>query len=103
MRISLAILLTLTALPSYAGPIRLKGGIALPITISIGVAVSRHEADRSEDLLMRADRGLYAAKRQGRNRVILANDDAAGAGTPAADVVGLRERAGKLDARSELI
>jgi two-component system cell cycle response regulator len=84
-------------------PIRLKNGTALPITISIGVAVSRHQADRSEDLLARADRALYAAKRQGRNRVVLANDDAAGAETPAADIVGLKERAQKLDARSELL
>ena len=83
--------------------IMLKSGVALPITISIGVAVSRHEEDRSEDLLSRADRALYAAKRQGRNRVVLANDDAAGAGTPAAEIVGLKERAEKLDARADPI
>jgi predicted signal transduction protein with EAL and GGDEF domain len=76
--------------------------LSLPITISIGVAVSRHQADRSEDLLSRADQALYAAKRQGRNRVVLANDDA-GAVTPAAEIVGLKERAEKLDARAEPI
>lgn len=85
-------------------PFRLKGGISLPITISVGVAVSRHEADRAEDLLIRADRALYAAKRQGRNRVVLSSDDASGAAvTPPADLVSLRERAEKLGARSELI
>ena len=83
-------------------PMKLKSGLSLPITISIGVAVSRHQGDRAEDLLSRADQALYAAKRQGRNRVVLANDDA-GAVTPAADIVGLKERAENLDARAEPI
>ena len=83
-------------------PMKLKSGLSLPIKISIGVAVSRHQGDRAEDLLSRADQALYAAKRQGRNRVVLANDDA-GAVTPAADIVGLKERAEKLDARAEPI
>ena len=69
-------------------PIRLKNGISLPITISIGVAISRHHGDRAEDLLARADGALYAAKRDGRNRVVLANDNAAGAGAPAAERAG---------------
>lgn len=81
---------------------KLKTGLSLPITISIGVAVSRHQADRAEDLLSRADQALYAAKHQGRNRVVLANDDA-GVVTPAAEIVGLKERAEKLDARAEPI
>ena len=80
---------------------RLKAGIALPITISVGVALSRHQADRSEDLLSRADRALYAAKRQGRNRVVLASDDAGTDPLPA-DLVSLRERAEGLGARPEL-
>lgn len=43
-----------------------------PTTISLGVAVLC-EADRSfSDLLRRADRALYAAKEQGRDRVVVA-------------------------------
>ena len=38
------------------------------LTISIGVTESRH-GDRVEDLLERADRALYSAKADGRNRV----------------------------------
>ena len=46
------------------------GGV--PVTISMGVAVSRAaDADVSE-LLLAADSAVYAAKRNGRNRVELA-------------------------------
>ena len=81
--------------------IRLKSGTALSITISIGVAVSRHQADRAEELLSRADRALYAAKRQGRNRVMLASDVTAGTDTRAANTAGLSERVEKPGAKSE--
>jgi len=49
-----------------------KGGPA-KLTISIGVTVfdPRQSDERSEDLLHRADMALYAAKRTGRNRVVL--------------------------------
>ena len=83
--------------------IRLKDGTSLPITISIGVTVSRHAGDRAADLLARADRALYAAKRQGRNRVVLADDNAAGDLHSAADLSGLAKRTEELDTRSELI
>jgi len=40
------------------------------ITVSIGIATTRHEASLSPDeLQVHADRALYAAKQQGRNRV----------------------------------
>ncbi len=41
------------------------------ITISAGVAVYPDNADTLEQLLRLADRALYAAKHQGRNRVVL--------------------------------
>lgn len=49
-----------------------KGGPA-KLTISIGTTVfdPRQSEERSEELLHRADMALYAAKRSGRNRVIL--------------------------------
>jgi diguanylate cyclase (GGDEF)-like protein/putative nucleotidyltransferase with HDIG domain len=45
------------------------GGMALPVTVSVGAAVV-HEGDGSaEHALDCADRALYAAKRRGRNRI----------------------------------
>jgi two-component system, cell cycle response regulator len=44
----------------------------LPVTISIGVAVTAERGETLEALLKRADDALYAAKNGGRNRVIAA-------------------------------
>lgn len=46
--------------------------LAVPVTISIGVAVGPLHATTAEDLIARADDALFTAKRTGRNRVILA-------------------------------
>lgn len=48
-----------------------RGQSLRQITISVGVAVYPHHADTSEALLRAADRALYDAKHQGRNRVVL--------------------------------
>ncbi len=45
----------------------------LPVTISIGAAQAT-EHDSLTSLIERADRGLYAAKRAGRNRVMLGDE-----------------------------
>jgi two-component system cell cycle response regulator len=42
---------------------------ALPITVSVGVAVASGNADSAEALFHRADKALYRAKKLGRNRV----------------------------------
>lgn len=46
-------------------------GIAVHITISMGVAQVADEIDTPEKLIDQADQALYAAKKGGRNRVIL--------------------------------
>ncbi|WP_084649874.1 PleD family two-component system response regulator [Stappia stellulata] len=42
----------------------------LPVTVSIGVAAHERAGDSGEKLIKRADRALYQAKRDGRNRVV---------------------------------
>ena len=46
--------------------------LAVPVTVSIGVATLAGETDTSEDLLGRADAALYRAKAEGRDRVCAA-------------------------------
>ena len=62
---------------------RLRSSIPSGQTVSAGVA-AWNGTESAGDLLARADRALYGAKRAGRNRVILANDDGAPPGRLAA-------------------
>jgi two-component system cell cycle response regulator len=54
-----------------AKPFLAAPGCHLTVTISLGVASLLNVEDTPEDLLKRADRALYRAKREGRNRVSL--------------------------------
>ncbi len=47
-----------------------ENGSKLPVTISIGIAVTGVAEETLESLLKRADDALYAAKHGGRNRTI---------------------------------
>ncbi|HEV8680560.1 MAG TPA: PleD family two-component system response regulator [Stellaceae bacterium] len=46
-----------------------ESGERLPVTVSVGIAVTGDEKESMEVLLKRADDALYAAKNAGRNRV----------------------------------
>lgn len=57
-------------------PFVLPDGQVIYITISIGLGCSKNVAKNSISLFRRADRALYQAKSDGRNKVIYATDDA---------------------------
>ncbi|WP_412480043.1 GGDEF domain-containing protein [Azonexus sp. IMCC34839] len=57
-------------------------GIRLPITVSIGIAISGDDDASFDDLLSRADMALYEAKAGGRNRVALAAPNPQASNTP---------------------
>jgi len=50
-------------------PVILPGGVAVPVTISVGAALIASGDGSAEHALDFADRALYAAKRHGRNRL----------------------------------
>ncbi len=60
----------------------------LPITISIGIASFDDDNDNDETLIGNADRNLYQAKHEGRNRVVGGHDAATNAG-----ITGIATRA----------
>ena len=53
-------------------PFVLRSGQELHLTASLGIASNAMLVDTPEQLLKEADQALYAAKRNGRNRVVLA-------------------------------
>ena len=50
------------------------GGTELSVTVSVGVAIATTNSVAG-DLIVRADRALYTAKRSGRDRVVVAADE----------------------------
>lgn len=54
--------------------IETENGIVIPVTISIGLAAIDPSVSRYEEILAQADRGLYVAKRSGRNRLSVQSD-----------------------------
>jgi diguanylate cyclase (GGDEF)-like protein len=53
-------------------PIWVPGKVAVPVTISVGVAELPADATNQGGLLWAADKALYAAKARGRNQVVAA-------------------------------
>ncbi|MGJ8646879.1 MAG: GGDEF domain-containing protein [Marinomonas colpomeniae] len=54
--------------------IETEQGIIIPVTISAGLASITSSVSRYEEILAQADKGLYIAKRNGRNRVFVQSD-----------------------------
>jgi diguanylate cyclase (GGDEF)-like protein/PAS domain S-box-containing protein len=52
-----------------------RNGQSIPITISIGIGFRRDADDTFHAIMRRADKALYAAKTQGRNRVVPEGED----------------------------
>ena len=48
-----------------------RNGLRIPVTVSIGAALSPLQASGSEELFELADRALYRAKNSGRNCVVV--------------------------------
>lgn len=59
------------------------GGMAVTMTVSVGVAALEERDQKWEDILHRADEALYHAKQNGRNRVSVHGRDLAQDGQPA--------------------
>jgi len=53
-----------------AEPFRISPDLSISVTSSIGIACLESPEDAPETVLARADKALYAAKRDGRNRVV---------------------------------
>jgi two-component system cell cycle response regulator len=53
-----------------AEPFRVNATTQVPLTTSIGIAMLERTDDTPETIFKRADNALYAAKREGRNRVV---------------------------------
>ncbi len=49
--------------------------VGVPVTVSIGVAVSGEGRVDTDELIARADSSLYAAKAGGRDRVVVGGAD----------------------------
>jgi two-component system cell cycle response regulator len=51
-------------------PFTIGQGTALDVTVSIGVTEMKSPSETAQTLIQRADQALYAAKQDGRNRVV---------------------------------
>ena len=55
----------------------IEAGVTERVTVSVGVASGEHAGEPIEDIVERADRALYSAKRSGRDKVVEAWESAA--------------------------
>ena len=73
-----------------AVPVAIRHDLEIPVTVSIGVALCQDGQSALQDLLGRADRALYRAKRSGRNRVEDQGEDASSDPAPRLRVASAR-------------
>jgi diguanylate cyclase (GGDEF)-like protein len=60
----------------------LAHGLAVPMTVSVGLAAARPKDRQWEDVLRHADEAMYHAKQHGRNRVSVYGEDVARDASP---------------------
>jgi two-component system, cell cycle response regulator len=53
-----------------AEPFEINDHVSLSVTASVGIATFERDRDTPTTFFKRADQALYAAKREGRNRVV---------------------------------
>lgn len=53
--------------------IETEQSLIIPVTVSAGLAAITSDVSRYEEILAQADKGLYQAKRNGRNRIYIQN------------------------------
>jgi two-component system cell cycle response regulator len=56
-----------------AGHVFSFGGTTIPVTVSLGVATIKPGFQTGADVYQQADRALYESKRNGKNRVTVAD------------------------------
>ncbi len=71
-----ALMLAERVFATVAGPATIHG-VDLPISISMGVAITDERCTTAEELLRRADLAMYRSKRAGRGRITVHSDDLA--------------------------
>jgi diguanylate cyclase (GGDEF)-like protein len=70
-----ALMLAERVFATVSGPATIDG-VDLPISISMGVAITDEHCTTAEELLRRADLAMYRSKRAGRGRLTLHRDEA---------------------------
>jgi diguanylate cyclase (GGDEF) domain len=58
-----------------AKPISVEGGVAIQVTVSVGITMYCGKIANTSDFIKAADEAMYCAKRSGKNRFVIARPD----------------------------